>query len=55
MVPVQDQPSILKWNDPIQRSLVRGRGRSIPLSAVIHLPLFTCFNEKLYSPIIMHL
>ena len=29
MVPVSDQPLLLKWNDPIQRSLVRGRGRSI--------------------------
>ena len=27
----------------------------LPLTAVIHLPLFTCFNENKYSPIIMHL
>ena len=28
MVPVPDQPLLLKWNNPIQRSLVRGRGVS---------------------------
>ena len=29
MVPVPDQPLPLKWKDPIQRSLVIGRGRSL--------------------------
>ena len=29
LVPVPDQPLLLKWNNPIQRSLVRGRGISI--------------------------
>ena len=29
LVPVPDQPWLLKWNNPTQRSLVRGRGISI--------------------------
>ena len=29
LVPVPDKPLLLKWNNPIQRSLVRGRGRCI--------------------------
>ena len=35
MVPVPDQPLLLKWNDPIQRPLVRGRGRSIAYSLLV--------------------
>ena len=29
LIPVPDQPLLLKWNNPTQRSLVRGRGISI--------------------------
>ena len=35
LVPVPDQPLLLKWNNPIQRSLVRGCGISIPTTYVL--------------------
>ena len=42
MVPVLDLPLLLKWNDPIQRSLVRGRGRSLQ---VISLSYFVVSEQ----------
>ena len=32
-----------------------GMYHGLPLTVVIYLPLFTCFYENLYSPIIMNL
>ena len=46
MVPIPDQPLLLKWNDLIQRSLVRGRGRSIHMLTQFYVNEFTLKRKK---------